>query len=221
MIEASGGRPVAAGHPARGGRAVLQQPARPGGRRRSRPRAMTSTTLSPSANTFPSAIWPMRWFGMRAFAAQAGNTYSAGPGPQVLDLGPLGKVLPLICYEAIFPRDVNAMPERADWMLQITNDAWFGTSDRPVPASRPGPAARDRAGAAADPGRQHRGHGGDRRARADRGRRCPSARWAFLTPLPGALAAHALRPLGRRTAGAVAGWPRACWPFVAARQPAH
>ena len=35
-------------------------------------------------------------------------------------------MLPLICYEVIFPREVNAAPERADWMLQITNDAWFG-----------------------------------------------------------------------------------------------
>jgi apolipoprotein N-acyltransferase len=37
----------------------------------------------------------------------------------------------LICYEAIFSRDVNAMPERADWMLQITNDAWFGVNTGP------------------------------------------------------------------------------------------
>lgn len=66
-------------------------------------------------------------FGLRAFAAQAGNTYSSGPGPHLLDFGRFGKVLPLICYEAIFPRDVNAVTERADWMLQITNDAWFGT----------------------------------------------------------------------------------------------
>jgi apolipoprotein N-acyltransferase len=49
----------------------------------------------------------------------------------VLDLGAFGKVLPLICYEAIFPREVNAMPERADWMLQITNDAWFGIRTGP------------------------------------------------------------------------------------------
>jgi apolipoprotein N-acyltransferase len=66
------------------------------------------------------------WFGITAFAAQAGNTYTAGAGPQVLDLGLFGKVLPLICYEAVFPRGVNAAPERADWILQITNDAWFG-----------------------------------------------------------------------------------------------
>ena len=66
------------------------------------------------------------WFGMTAFAAQAGATYSAGPGPAVLNLGRFGKVIPLICYEAVFPREVNDVPERADWIVQITNDAWFG-----------------------------------------------------------------------------------------------
>ncbi|NJM83294.1 MAG: apolipoprotein N-acyltransferase, partial [Tabrizicola sp.] len=65
-------------------------------------------------------------FGITAFAAQAGNSYTAGPGPKVLNLGRFGKVLPLICYEAVFPEEVNAAPERADWILQITNDAWFG-----------------------------------------------------------------------------------------------
>ncbi|MDP3649313.1 MAG: apolipoprotein N-acyltransferase [Tabrizicola sp.] len=66
------------------------------------------------------------WFGITAFAAQAGNTYTAGAGPAVLNLGRMGKVLPLICYEAVFPQDVGGAPERADWILQITNDAWFG-----------------------------------------------------------------------------------------------
>lgn len=82
--------------------------------------------LVPFGEYIPFGELAYDWFGLRAFAAQAGNTYSAGPGPRVIDLGRFGKVLPLICYEAIFPRDVNAMPERANWMLQITNDAWFG-----------------------------------------------------------------------------------------------
>lgn len=68
---------------------------------------------------------------VRAFAAQEGNGYSAGIGPQLLDLGRLGTVLPLICYEAVFPRDLLAAPGRADWIVQITNDAWFGTLTGP------------------------------------------------------------------------------------------
>jgi apolipoprotein N-acyltransferase len=64
--------------------------------------------------------------GISAFAARAGMGYSAGEGAKILSLGRVGKVLPLICYEAVFPQDLNAAPERADWILQITNDAWFG-----------------------------------------------------------------------------------------------
>ena len=45
----------------------------------------------------------------------------------MLDLGPkIGRVLPLICYEAVFP-DIPRAVARPDWMLQVTNDAWFGT----------------------------------------------------------------------------------------------
>jgi apolipoprotein N-acyltransferase len=38
--------------------------------------------------------------------------------------------LPIICYEAVFPQDLR-VAERADWILQITNDAWFGTLTGP------------------------------------------------------------------------------------------
>lgn len=82
--------------------------------------------LVPFGEYMPMGDLAYDWFGLTAFAAQVGNYYSAGPGPRVLDLGRFGKVLPLICYEAIFPRFVAAAPERADWMLQATNDAWFG-----------------------------------------------------------------------------------------------
>jgi apolipoprotein N-acyltransferase len=37
---------------------------------------------------------------------------------------------PLICYEAIFPEEV-ATAAPPDWMLQVTNDAWFGTLTGP------------------------------------------------------------------------------------------
>ncbi len=71
-------------------------------------------------------------FGFYGMAAKDGYGYSAGPGAQVLTLpGNLGKALPLICYEAIFPRDLRDAPERADWILQITNDGWFGSFSGP------------------------------------------------------------------------------------------
>lgn len=69
--------------------------------------------------------------GINAFAAQSGQGYSAGPGARILDLGQLGKMLPLICYEAVFPRDIRAAPERPDWILHATNDAWFGNFSGP------------------------------------------------------------------------------------------
>ncbi len=38
---------------------------------------------------------------------------------------------PLICYEAIFPHEVAAASVGAAWLLQVTNDAWFGASIGP------------------------------------------------------------------------------------------
>jgi apolipoprotein N-acyltransferase len=41
------------------------------------------------------------------------------------------KFLPLICYEIIFPHDVLPPGERPGWILNVTNDAWFGDSPGP------------------------------------------------------------------------------------------
>lgn len=70
--------------------------------------------------------------GVFGLAAEATSGYTPGPGAQVLDLGAgLGTTLPLICYEAIFPQDLRAAPTRPDWVLQLTNDAWFGRFSGP------------------------------------------------------------------------------------------
>jgi apolipoprotein N-acyltransferase len=83
--------------------------------------------LVPFGEYVPFGDLAYRLFGITAFASQQGAGYSAGQGAVVLDLGPkLGQVLPLICYEAVFPQDLRAAPTRADWIVQITNDAWFG-----------------------------------------------------------------------------------------------
>lgn len=60
-----------------------------------------------------------------------GVDFSAGPGPEVMRL-PRGLPAPgpLICYEVIFPGQVVG-EERPAWLLNVTNDAWFGASAGP------------------------------------------------------------------------------------------
>ena len=80
--------------------------------------------LVPFGEYIPFSEWLMGT-PIGGLAGQALRGYSPGPGPALLDLGPLGVALPLICYESIFPRHLRT-DERPDWVLQVTNDAWFG-----------------------------------------------------------------------------------------------
>ena len=57
--------------------------------------------------------------------------FSAGPGPRTLRLPGLPPVGPLICYEAIFPGQVIDDGDRPQWLLNITNDGWYGISTGP------------------------------------------------------------------------------------------
>ncbi|MGF1561842.1 MAG: apolipoprotein N-acyltransferase [Geminicoccaceae bacterium] len=57
--------------------------------------------------------------------------FEAGPGRQTLDVPGLPPFSPLICYEAIFAGRAIAEDGRAQFMLNITNDAWFGRSFGP------------------------------------------------------------------------------------------
>ncbi|MFC4669307.1 apolipoprotein N-acyltransferase [Seohaeicola nanhaiensis] len=75
--------------------------------------------------------WLAKRMGITALADNFGDGFSAGPGPRLMDFGPLGQAVPLICYEAVFARDSGNVPGRADFLLQITNDAWFGQRTGP------------------------------------------------------------------------------------------
>jgi apolipoprotein N-acyltransferase len=57
---------------------------------------------------------------------EGGGDFVPGSGPRVIDLPGLPPVSPLVCYEVIFPGAVTPDGRRPDWLLNITNDAWYG-----------------------------------------------------------------------------------------------
>lgn len=67
--------------------------------------------------------------GIGALSFPAG--FASGTGSRVLSLGDLPDVGVLICYEAIFSGSILNAQERPRWLLNISNDAWFGNSIGP------------------------------------------------------------------------------------------
>lgn len=66
-----------------------------------------------------------RALGIGPLATQLAGTFAPGDGPATLEVPAIGPVLPLICYEAIFPQDLRRVA-RPRAILHLTNDAWFG-----------------------------------------------------------------------------------------------
>ncbi|HCX14604.1 MAG TPA: apolipoprotein N-acyltransferase [Rhodospirillaceae bacterium] len=77
---------------------------------------------------------PLRWLIPFEKLTRGMGDFGAGKGPVTLDLPGLPPFSPQICYEIIFPGSVTARESekgRPDWLLNLTNDAWFGFSTGP------------------------------------------------------------------------------------------
>jgi apolipoprotein N-acyltransferase len=57
--------------------------------------------------------------------------FIAGNRRRPIPLPNAPKLLPLICYEVIFPGDITKGEERPGWIVNVTNDGWFGISTGP------------------------------------------------------------------------------------------
>ena len=60
-----------------------------------------------------------------------GGGFGSGPGPRTLHVRGLPAFGALICYEAIFSGEIVDRHDRPAWLVNVTNDAWFGNSSGP------------------------------------------------------------------------------------------
>jgi apolipoprotein N-acyltransferase len=57
--------------------------------------------------------------------------FAAGKGPRSITVPGAPAFSPLVCYEAIFPGEAYDTTDPPSWLLNVTNDAWFGSSAGP------------------------------------------------------------------------------------------
>jgi apolipoprotein N-acyltransferase len=68
--------------------------------------------------------------GLQTLTEQRGG-FLAGDRHRLIAMPGAPSILPLICYEIIFPGELASADERPGWIVNVTNDGWFGISSGP------------------------------------------------------------------------------------------
>jgi apolipoprotein N-acyltransferase len=69
-------------------------------------------------------------FGLQELTKQRGG-FLAGDRRRIVAIPGAPATLPLICYEIIFPGEMLPAGPRPGWIVNVTNDGWFGISTGP------------------------------------------------------------------------------------------
>ncbi len=85
--------------------------------------------LVPFGEYLPFQDWMEKLGFVQLTRVQGGFIPGARRRPMELPGAP--RMLPLICYETIFPGEVASRDDRPGWMINLTNDGWFGNSTGP------------------------------------------------------------------------------------------
>lgn len=85
--------------------------------------------LVPGGEYLPFA-WALEPLGFRK-VVDLPESFTAGVGPRSVDVPGVGLAGMLICYEAIFPHQLVDEQQRPRWIVNVTNDGWFGLSVGP------------------------------------------------------------------------------------------
>lgn len=57
--------------------------------------------------------------------------FAQGTKRKIFTTQNFGTILPIICYEVAFSSEMRKMSRESDWIINVTNDAWFGVSSGP------------------------------------------------------------------------------------------
>ena len=68
--------------------------------------------------------------GLEQLTAQK-RGFAVGAQRKLLEDDIAGAMLPLVCYEIAFSSEILTFPKSADWIVNVTNDAWFGATAGP------------------------------------------------------------------------------------------
>jgi apolipoprotein N-acyltransferase len=85
--------------------------------------------LVPFGEFLPFQEWMEKLGFVQLTKVQGG--FIPGLRRKTMDVPGAPRMLPLICYEAVFPGDIGSHNDRAGWMVNLTNDGWFGISTGP------------------------------------------------------------------------------------------
>ena len=85
--------------------------------------------LVPFGEYLPFQDW-MEKIGLVQLTKVQGG-FIPGTRRRLMDIPNAPRALPLICYEAIFPDAIGAREDRPGWIINLTNDGWFGISTGP------------------------------------------------------------------------------------------
>ncbi|CAN7636185.1 apolipoprotein N-acyltransferase [Bradyrhizobium sp. LjRoot220] len=85
--------------------------------------------LVPFGEYLPFQAWMEKLGFVQLTRVQGG--FIPGTRRRAMEIPNAPRALPLICYEAIFPGDITTGDERPGWIINLTNDGWFGISTGP------------------------------------------------------------------------------------------
>ena len=85
--------------------------------------------LVPFGEFLPFQNW-LEKIGLEQLTKVQGG-FIPGTRRRTMEIPNAPRALPLICYEAIFPGEIVERSDRPGWIVNLTNDGWFGISSGP------------------------------------------------------------------------------------------